>query len=410
MRDAEKRKNILLIVFCWLVYTVSYLGKYSYNANINQVMDYFKVNHAEAGLVSTCFFFAYGAGQILHGFLSKKYNCRYVITVVLIVSAAINLGVAFIENFAVVKYLWAVNGLCLAVLWPLIIKVISENLDPERFNAAVVVMGTTTAVGTVASYGLSALFIYLKNFKIIFYAAGIVLPLVAIGWFLFFPFMTKKAEAAAEAETENVDKAKVKEDNLLLYVIGLGVIIIVSNIIKDGLSVWLPSILIEHFGFNESISVILSLILPMFGILGCFFIVKLGKKIKNCLVLCSLLMFGILLAVAAGWLGVSADIYVVLIAGCGLASCVIYGLNNIITSKYPLQLKNKKNVGVIAGVLNGLSYVGSTISSYGLGGIADKSGWNGVFELFVILCACTAAVFGAIIAAIAIKKRRGEKK
>lgn len=409
MRDTEKRKNILLIVFCWLVYTVSYLGKYSYNANINQVMEYFKVNHAEAGLVSTFYFFAYGSGQILHGFLSKKYNSRFVITIVLIVSAAINISVAFIENFAVIKYLWAVNGVCLAVLWPLIIKVISENLNPERFNAAVVVMGTTTAVGTVASYGLSALFIYLKNFRIIFYAAGIILPIVATGWFLSFPYMTKKTEKPA-AETEVLDKVKIKEDNLLLYVIGLGVIIIVANIIKDGLSVWLPSILIEHFGFNESISVILSLILPMFGILGCFLIVKLGKKIINCLTLCSLLMFGVLLAVAAGWLGIFADIYVVLIAGCGLASCVIYGLNNIITSKYPLQLKNKKNVGVIAGVLNGLSYVGSTISSYGLGGIADKSGWNGVFKLFVILCACTVAVFGAIISAIAINKRRRERK
>ena len=54
-------------------------------------------------------------------------------------------------------------------------------------------------------------------------------------------------------------------------------------------------------------------------------------------------------------------------------------VNNVITAIAPLQLRDKLNSGVFAGVLNGFCYLGSTISSYGLGVIADGGGWKLVF-------------------------------
>ena len=48
------------------------------------------------------------------------------------------------------------------------------------------------------------------------------------------------------------------------------------------------------------------------------------------------------------------------------------GTNNIITSMLPLYYKDKANAGLLAGVLNGCCYVGSTLSSYGLGMIYDN--------------------------------------
>ena len=48
------------------------------------------------------------------------------------------------------------------------------------------------------------------------------------------------------------------------------------------------------------------------------------------------------------------------------------GTNNIITIMLPLYYKDKANAGLLAGMLNGCCYVGSTLSSYGLGLIADN--------------------------------------
>ena len=72
-------KTTLLIMLCWLVYTCSYIGKLSYNANIVQIGPAFGVTKDECGMVSSFFFFAYGIGQVVNGFLCKRYNIKYVI-------------------------------------------------------------------------------------------------------------------------------------------------------------------------------------------------------------------------------------------------------------------------------------------------------------------------------------------
>ena len=64
---STKKRNILFILLCFLVYTSSYLLKLSYNANIVCFEDEFRITHAEAGVVTTFFFFSYGSVQILHG-------------------------------------------------------------------------------------------------------------------------------------------------------------------------------------------------------------------------------------------------------------------------------------------------------------------------------------------------------
>ena len=94
MVKEKNRYALWLLVLCWLAYTCSYIGKLSYSANINQVEKTFHVSYKQAGLVSTFFFFAYGAGQIVNGILCKKYNVRWVVFMALILSCAMNVAVA----------------------------------------------------------------------------------------------------------------------------------------------------------------------------------------------------------------------------------------------------------------------------------------------------------------------------
>ena len=53
----RKRQAYLLMFLCWLVYSTSYLGKVNYAANITQIIDYYGITKAQAGSVSTFFFF-----------------------------------------------------------------------------------------------------------------------------------------------------------------------------------------------------------------------------------------------------------------------------------------------------------------------------------------------------------------
>ena len=88
-----KRKQQILIVVCCMVYGFAYAGRYGYNANIAPIMEFYGVTRAEAGLVSTCFFFAYGTMQLVHGILCRFYPKKIVIPAALFLSAALNLTV-----------------------------------------------------------------------------------------------------------------------------------------------------------------------------------------------------------------------------------------------------------------------------------------------------------------------------
>ena len=81
---------------------------------------------------------------------------------------------------------------------------------------------------------------------------------------------------------------------------------------------------------------------------------------------------------------------VMMIVCFGIVLCLMHAVNNVVTSIAPLKMRDKVTPGKMAGILNGFCYLGSTISSYGLGMIADHWGWQSVFILLLALCGiCT---------------------
>lgn len=395
----QKKKNGRLIALCWLVYVSTYLTKYSYNANINRIMPFFNVNHAEAGLVSTFFFFSYGAGQIIHGILSKHYNSRYLVSCALAVSAIINIVVRLLTVFYPIKYLWILNGFTLSLIWPLIVRTLAENLETKDFDKAIVIIGTTTPVGLILTYGLSSLYIKIASFNVIFTTGFIVSSLVSVVWLIFYPAFTnhdsseKTAAPSEKSSTVQEGESVLTPKNLVVYICVLSVMSAVSSVVRDGIGVWFPSVLIEKFNFDESVSVVTSLVIPLFGILGNFIGVACNKRVKDFILFGVIFMAATAAFVAVAYVGVACVSVVLLFIGSGFSSCLLYGFGNIMTGKVPMSVPDKKSSGFYAGVMNGAAYVGSTISTYGLGLIADKSGWNGTFLSLVAISAISTIVF-----------------
>lgn len=386
----KKRGNstTLLIVLCWIVYTCSYLGKLGYNANITRIEKAYSLSHSTAGMVSTFFFFAYGIGQIINGIFCKKYNVRFVVFGSLLISGLMNILVGISKDFAFIKYFWLINGAVLSVLWPSLIRLLSETLNKENIGRAVVVMGTTVATGTFFVYGLSALFVALGAYEIMFFLAGILLPCIALLWIISYPKLVKqKAEEEAQEMPLQTELGHKKKLGWLWVPISvLAVFAIFDNLVKDGLTTWVPMILKETYSLPDYVSILLTMLLPILAIFGTSVAVWLHKIIKDFVMLCSLLFFVsavciglVILCMPTGW-------FIVTLISLGIVSCLMAGVNNVITSMMPLYWKEKVNSGQLAGVLNGFCYLGSTLSSYGLGAIADFGGWNAVFWLLFVLC------------------------
>ncbi len=401
MQDrAEKRSSMALIWLCWLVYSCSYIGKVNYSANINLIQEYFQIdNYSTVGLAGTLFFFAYGIGQVVNGICCKKYSIKWIIFASLLTSGIINLTIPLLPVFEPIKYLWVINGFSLSILWPSLIRLLSETLSKKYMAKASVIMGTTVAIGTFFVYGTSAAFATFTNFKASFYTAAAVLIIVATVWILFVsktvePLKGSKDETPASDVSNSLDASIKTIDKKAIYLVicVLALFGVATNLIKDGLGTWVPSILKKMYGLDNSLSIILTLVLPIVCIFGNAFAVSLHKRLHDFVYQCALmfLLSGAVIGVVIS--GFSLDSFLLTLIGFAIVSLLASSCNSLITSIFPLFMKGKVNSGLIAGVLNGFCYLGSTLSTYVLGLIADDHGWMAVFWVLLFVCVTVVAL------------------
>lgn len=398
----RRNKSDFLIFLCWLLYATSYLGKVNYSANITQIIDFYNVSKAEAGLAPTLFFFAYGVGQVVNGLLCKKYNMKLVIFGSLFLSASCNLIIAISSDFGIVKWLWLLNGFVLSVLWPTLIRLLSESLAKKDLGRSSVIIGTTVASGTLVIYGLSSLFAMLEAFKLSFYTAAASEFAVAFIWLFAYEKAVAQAKIVKDSEAEEeeqkneenktakveIDKRHIKAVVVFLCVFAVGV-----NLVKDGLNTWVPSILKEEYAMTDSLAILLTLFLPVVAIFGNAFALSMHKKIPDYITHCC-----VVFVVIAGIIGtiiwsLGQRQVLVMLGGLVLTSILVASLNSLITSIFPMFMRTVVNSGMIAGVLNGFCYVGSTLSSYGLGYIADNWDWSAVFVVLLAFCIFACAIW-----------------
>ena len=402
------KNSVLLIWLCWLVYTCSYIGKVNYAANINQVMEFYRVDHSSAGLVSTFFFFAYGIGQVVNGLLCKKYNLKWMVFISLMTSGLANFVVGITTNFVLIKFLWLINGFSMSILWPSLIRLLSETLAKKEMAKASVVMGTTVATGTFIVYALSALFVKI-DFRLSFYLATAIFLVVGLIWICF---STNLIEKVKEEEKQDGEVSIEKQENtgakdfyksaVVLSVVMLCLYGVATNLIKDGLTTWVPSILKEQYQLDGSLSIILTLALPVVSIFANAFALGVHKKIPDFVLQCAVTFLGAGFIIGGVILGMSLDQFWLTLIGFTIVCFLASSNNSLITSIFPLFMKGKVNSGLIAGIVNGCCYLGSTLSSYGLGIVADEFGWLSVF--WVLLSVCVVVCIGAGVY-IAIKRK-----
>ncbi len=403
----SNKKTDFIIFLCWAAYTVAYVARLNYNASMVEILSQLGTTKEAAGTVSSFFFFAYGAGQLVNGLLSKKYNTKYSVTVALAGSCVINLAMTLCQGVDAMKYLWLLNGVFQSVLWSSLIKTLSDNLADNKLSRAVMVMSTTVASGTFAAYGLAALFSYLGlSWTLIFYVASALVGLTAILWFVGMGTLQKEKK-----ETE-ISSTKVKSNFSVTSAFAVGLIVILisavtNGFIKDGITTWVPSILKEEFGVSSSLSIIVTLLLPVLSIFGTSLVNALHKRQKDENALNGIFYFAALILVGLIILTLNLKSVPLTLALFGLIACLMSAVNNVITSIVPLYSRDKIDSGLTAGLLNTFCYVGSTLATSMLGRIADTRGWR---DVFVCIFVFTAVSFAVCCASVVLKKRRKLQK
>lgn len=398
----DVRMTTLLFVLCWIAYFTSYLGRLNYSSAMTVMIKETVLSKSQAGFISMTYFFAYGIGQLLNGFLGDKVNPRKMIFLGLSISGAANLIMGCFADFGIMAAVWCINGYAQAMIWPPIIRIFAEMLEEKTKLRFCINIISTQALGTLASYLLSAAVIYLNGWNGVFFAAAALLIAAALLWDIKFRKIEKfSMEFGIEDGTKDGIKSssrKVNQVPFLSILTGSGILVIlipviVHGVLKDGVTSWVPTYISETFLTSPALSILVTTVLPVINLTGAYaaqYLYRKWKKQETKTAACFFLAATVSLLCL--WLFGSKSLLLTVIL-LSVITASMMAVNTIFVNLLPLRFERAGRVSTVSGFLNSMAYLGCAISTFTIGLMVQNNGWKntilswlGITFLALIIC------------------------
>ena len=162
----------------------------------------------------------------------------------------------------------------------------------------------------------------------------------------------------------------------------------------------------QNFALPDDFSILLTVFLPLTAVLGSLLNAWLHRHLSDFVAIETLHFTVTACAIGGVVYGLTRSFPFTLIC-FAVTTLLQEAVNNVNTSMVPIFLNHEADSGMISGIINTFCYTGSTVSSYGLGALADRFGWNGVFRVLWILAAVPTVV-GTVL--VAVRRYRAKKR
>lgn len=395
-----------LFALCTVTYIIALFGRMSYSAVMAELIASEGFTKSAAGLVGTALFASYGLCQVLSGFVGDKVSPRILIFTGVLGSGLLNLVMGCVHTLAPMLVIWALNGAFQSLIWSPISRVFAEIMPPSTRRRACANIGVAYPTATILAYLAAALLLRFAKWNTVFFLSGGMMTIAAVVWVWrmgYFERMTKK-----HGKIEEITLSAQKSDicgSLYRILLVSGAMFaafgaLTSGLLRDGIQSWVPTFMTERFGLSTALSVALAIALPMVNIVGVFVVRWLyEKRITNemsgaagffaaGIVALVLLLPASILGLAAPSLGLMTFI----------STCMM-GASTMFISFMPIHFGLVGRASSATGVLNCCTYIGSALSSYGIGKVAEFFGWNAS-----ILCWLLFAVVACLLARLGARK------
>jgi len=390
-------------VLCWLMYTVSYIGRYNFSSAMADMIVREVISKSQGGLIATTYFFSYAVGQILSGLLGDRLNPHHMVGFGLLGAGCVNILMGVMNDWRIMLVLWLVNGMAMSLLWSPMLKFMADQLPMRRMQKAGVDLSTTTTVGTLLAYGCSALAVTVANWRWSFFAAGILILSVAVLWWLVIPKLLKRADRGEDPDAQLI-KQEIGEEKQTCQTMSLrqlllpsgfvfmSVAVLCQGALRDSITTWIPTYLTESFHLGASVSIVTSMVLPLICVVSIYIIFWIHRRFVKEEMTSNAILFGLATATVAILLLLKpgALLSVILLS---LVVALMHGVSNMVTMQIPLYFTSMNRVSTSTGLLNAVIYAGSTLSAYGIGALTELGGWEMTQWIWGLLCAIGLVVF-----------------
>lgn len=406
MNKARYSKNGIIIL-CTLAYFASYFSRKTFSVVMANMLESEVITKDIAGLIGTALFVFYGAGQLLSGYLGDRLSPKYLMFSGLMISAVCNLLLPLMPNGYLMIPIWAINGFAQALLWPPIVRILSDNLSHEKYVTANLVVTCGAHISTIILYLYAPLCIKFMSWSAVFYTSTIFCVVAGIVFLVsMYIILPKNAEEAVsqEASVDYNTKASIWQIFSKNGLFPIFMCIIAMGFLRDGIESWLPTLYMEAFKQSSESSILVSVILPIFSIVSLFAVRAIHKgKLFNNEVRGAGIVFASSIALCVPLcLLINTDTSALRVI-CLILACMIcafmHSCNFLLISCVPGRFAKTGRASTVSGCCNACTYIGAALSMYGIAFVSDRFGWSATITTWIGIC-----LFGLAFACLAFRK------
>lgn len=396
----------LLFLACWGAYASAYVGRLNYSTALASIIDEGIFTKAQAGLIGTVFFFCYGGGQLINGFLADKLSPFRMIFCGLTLSAAANLSMFFSRNFIIMAVIWGLNGIAQSMLWTPIMYIISNILHDDVRYKACLYIASTFPCGTLTAYAIAAV---CSNFswRLIFAVPSLVLITMAVIWTIITLNIKSDLVPVEITAPLNAEGKKTYSANFGNILITSGLLVVLCPImfhgmLKEGIGTWVPTMITEAYGVTPSFSIFVSMVLPIINLGGAFFSQFIFEKLtKRNEVKSGAVIMAICIIPLAALLFIGKIPLIFSVIMLSMTTMMMHAFNHLYLTLAPLRFGRFGRTATVTGLINAITYLGCAISTYGFGWLSELYGWSNTVFAWIGIAAA------AIIVSILMSKKWG---
>ncbi len=391
-----------IITACMVIYTTAYLNRLNLSAALSGIIDALNITATQGGLLQTAFAIVYAAGQMVNGAMVDRVNPVRHMMIGIVGSGVCNLLLGLCPGYAPMVALCLLNGVFQSMLWTPIIRMIALHFqDVKQRETATTIVCMTLILGHLGAWAISGYLSGILSWRYSFLVpAAIVMPALLVGTMLFRGVEHGKTSQPTKGAKAAVTHASAPRPAHLLRIFAASgfIVTLVSCVmfgfVRDGIKTWTPTILNSLSNGDAVAATSFSLIIPVINAGGMFiaYIVQQRSHVNNRRLVAALLALGACFCLPL--MGFRSMLIAALFLGFSCA-CMA-GLEPVLTGLVPIEYERENLIGMTAGLIDSLIYVGSALAGVLAGLIYEGSGANALY-----VCWTAAALIGAACSLIA---------
>ncbi len=396
----DKKASLILVVVCFITYTVIALTRNAYSAAIAGIVAEGYFTKSDAGIVATSFSITYCISQIIGSYYVDRFSPFKIILLGAVVTIFANIAMSLSPTYWVIFISRGVCGVAQFGIWPALLKILSEYINKEQRRAWRYIMPLGVTFGYVISYLAIAA---IPEWRGIFTLSYISLAAMTIIFVITAAYAQKKA-VTVETEPEkpvNTKNAENEENTESIGVFRLlassGALILMIPIfaqalIGNGIGSWMPTMIMESYDVSPAISSIMTTISTAAKFIAVVWVMIFYPRVikQQTTMMGMLLVFAVPFLAASMFIGrIPMILVVIFITIIQTFKGSIHQLNTV---EIPRVYTKYNKAGMVAGLINAVGTLAGVISGWLWGWMAETYTWNVIITVWTVMALVSALI------------------